>query len=114
MSSISAQKIRKKQTEAVTEEHVYVFCLYISGMTDRSREAIINLKRIGEGYLKGRYQLKVIDLYQQPELAATHQILAAPPLVKSLPLPQRRLIGDLSETKETVRRLGLSTNTVEP
>jgi circadian clock protein KaiB len=109
-----APKTHKKQTKAGTEGQEYVFCLYISGMTARSREAIVNFKKIGESYLNGRYQLEVIDLYQQPELAAKHQILATPTLVKSLPLPPCRFIGTLSETKETVRRLGLSTNSGEP
>ncbi len=91
----------------------YVLHLCISGMTPRSRAALLNLKEICETHLKGRYQLEVIDLYQQPELAAKHQVLATPTLVKTLPPPLRRLIGDLSDTAESLRRLGVSVKTGE-
>jgi circadian clock protein KaiB len=77
-------------------------------MTPRSRDALINLKKICDAYLEGHYQLEVIDLYQQPALAATHQIIATPTLLKSYPPPLRRLIGDLSDTEATIRRLGIA------
>ena len=96
--------------QALTEPdaQLYVLRLCISGMTPRSREAILNLKRICETHLPGQYQLEVIDIYQQPELAAKHQILATPTLVKTLPSPVRRLIGDLSDTNKTLRHLGVA------
>lgn len=95
---------------ALTEPdtQLYVLRLCISGMTPRSREAILNLKYICETHLHGQYQLVVIDIYQQPELAAKHQILATPTLVKTLPSPVRRLIGDLSDTTKTLRHLGVT------
>ncbi|MBX3300604.1 MAG: circadian clock KaiB family protein [Nitrospira sp.] len=93
------------------DAQAYVLRLCISGMTPRSRAALVNLKRICETYLQDRYQLEVIDLYQQPELAAKHQVLATPTLVKTLPPPLRRFLGDLSDTAGTLRRLGVSVTT---
>lgn len=102
------EKVLKK-----SDAQLYVLRLCISGMTPRSRAALVNLKKICETYLKGQYQLEVIDLYQQPELAAKHQVLATPTLLKSVPPPLRRLIGDLSDTAESLRRLGVSIETKE-
>jgi circadian clock protein KaiB len=79
----------------------YVLLLYIAGMTPRSRSSIENIKQICEEHLKGVYTLEVIDIYQQPERAKEAQILAAPTLIKRLPLPLRKLIGDMSN-KERV------------
>jgi circadian clock protein KaiB len=75
----------------------YVLKLYVTGATRRSQRAITNLNSICEEYLQGRYALEVVDIYQSPVLAKEADILAAPTLVKQLPLPVRRLIGDLSE-----------------
>jgi circadian clock protein KaiB len=86
---------------------VYVLRLCISGMSPRSQQALANLKRICEEYLEGQYQLEVIDLYQQPELAARHQIVATPTLLKDFPPPVRRLVGNLSDKAVSVRRLDI-------
>ena len=75
----------------------YVLKLYVTGATRRSQRAITNLNAICEEYLQGRYDLQVLDIYQSPVLAKHADILAAPTLVRQLPLPVRRLIGDLSE-----------------
>lgn len=83
----------------------YVLRLYITGMTPRAREAIKNIKRICEEELKGRYELEIVDVYQQPELAKKEQILAAPTLIRKLPLPLRKLVGDMSDKERVV--LGL-------
>ena len=72
--------------------------LYIAGQTPRSVKAFANLKRICEEHLKGRYRIEVIDLIQNPQLAAGDQILAVPTLVRLLPEPVRKIIGDLSNT----------------
>jgi circadian clock protein KaiB len=85
----------------------YVLRLYVTGMTPRSSEAIHNIKVICEEFLWGRYTLEVIDIYQQPELASPHQIIATPTLVKSHPLPVRRFIGDLSSRDRLLRGLDL-------
>ncbi|MGH7184568.1 MAG: circadian clock KaiB family protein [Nitrospiraceae bacterium] len=90
------------------DAQMYVLRLCISGMTPRSRDALINLRQICDAYLDGHYQLEVIDLYQQPALAAAHQIIATPTLLKSYPPPLRRLIGDLSDTEAAIRRLGIA------
>jgi circadian clock protein KaiB len=80
----------------------YVLRLYITGTTPRSQEAIRNIRRICEEELKGRYDLEVIDVYQQPDLARKEQILAAPTLIRELPLPLRKLVGDMSNTEKVV------------
>ncbi len=87
-------------------EH-YVLRLFISGATLRSTNAIANIKAICESELQGHYELEVIDIYQQPELAKRYQIVAVPTLIKSLPAPLRVLIGDLSEKEKVVVGLNL-------
>ena len=78
----------------------YILRLYITGLTQRSTEAITNVKSLCETYLKGRYELEIIDLYQHPHLARGEHIVAAPTLIKKLPLPLRKLIGDMSDKEK--------------
>ena len=85
----------------------YELRLYVAGMTPRSTRAIANIKEICEEHLKGRYALQVIDLYQQPVLAAEDQIIALPTLIRKLPMPLRRLIGDLSNSERVLIGLDL-------
>jgi circadian clock protein KaiB len=85
----------------------YVLRLYIAGMTPKSVHAISNIKKICEEYLNGRYDLEVIDLYQTPQLAKGEQIIAAPTLIKKLPFPLRRIIGDMSSTERVLVGLDL-------
>ena len=85
----------------------YILHLYVTGVTSRSTRAIMNIKGICDKYLKGRYKLEVIDIYQQPKLAKDEQIVAAPTLIKSFPLPLRRFVGDLSNTERIVTGLDL-------
>jgi circadian clock protein KaiB len=85
----------------------YRLRLYVAGMTPRSARAIANIKEICEVHLKGLYDLQVIDLYQQPMLAEGDQIIAVPTLIKKLPLPLRRLIGDLSDRERVLIGLDL-------
>lgn len=91
------------------EGNTYVLRLYVSGATPRSTEAIAKIKDICEEYLPGHYDLEVIDIYQQPQLAAQEQIVAAPTLVKESPGKIRRMIGNLSNTRLILRRLGVAT-----
>jgi circadian clock protein KaiB len=77
--------------------HRYVLRLYVAGAASRSKEAIANIRAICEQHLPDDYDLQVIDLYQEPVLASEQQVIAAPTLVKELPLPLRRLIGDMSD-----------------
>lgn len=85
----------------------YVLRLYITGMTPNSKRAVENVKNICEEHLKGRYELEIIDIYQQPTLAEGEQIIAAPTLIKQLPHPLRRLIGDMSNTEKVLLGLDL-------
>ena len=85
----------------------YVLRLYVTGMTARSTRAVENVRKICEAHLHGRYDLEVIDIYQQPTLAKGEQIIAAPTLIKKLPLPLRRVIGDLSSTERVLVGLDL-------
>jgi circadian clock protein KaiB len=85
----------------------YVLRLYVTGMSPRSIAAIDNVRRICELHLQGRYELEIIDIYQQPVLAKGEQIIAAPTLLKKLPLPLRRFIGDMSQTDKILLGLDL-------
>ncbi len=85
----------------------YVFKLYVAGSSSRSARAIMNIRQLCEEYLPGRYRLEVIDAYQQPELLKNKQIIAAPTLVRELPLPLRRFIGDLSNKESLIAGLEL-------
>ena len=85
----------------------YVLRLFVSGMTPRSTRAVQNVRAICETHLHGRYDLEVIDIYQQPTLARGEQIIAAPTLVKKSPAPLRYIIGDLSSTERVLRGLDL-------
>ena len=76
-----------------------VLRLYVTGMTPKSTRAITNVQKLCEQYLKGCYELEVVDIYQQPKLAKGEQIIATPTLIKKLPLPLRKLIGDMSDTE---------------
>jgi circadian clock protein KaiB len=89
----------------------YVLRLYVTGATDRSSRAITNIRSFCERYLKGRYDLEVVDIYQQPSLAQTQEIIAAPTLVKSEPLPPKRLVGDFSDRGRLVAGLGVQGKT---
>lgn len=87
----------------------YVLHLYIAGATPKSARAMVNIKKICEEHLKGRYELKVVDLYRQPVLAKGEQIIAAPTLLKKLPLPLRKFIGDMSNTEKILVGLDIKT-----
>ncbi|MGE5428764.1 MAG: circadian clock protein KaiB [Methylococcaceae bacterium] len=96
-----AQKIEQSKSET------YLLRLYVTGSTPQSLRAIENIKKICEQHLKGRYELEVIDLYQKPNLANGEQIIAAPTLIKKLPQPLRRIIGDMSNTERVLVGLDL-------
>ena len=85
----------------------YVLKLYVTGKTPRSTQAVENLRAICDEYLEGRYDLEVIDIYQQPGLLAGEQIIAAPTLLKKSPPPLRRLVGDLSNRHRVLVGLDL-------
>ena len=93
-----------------TKKQTYVLVLYVTGTSPQSICAITNIRKICEKYLQGRYELKVIDIYQQPQLAVGEKIVAVPTLIKKLPLPLRRIIGDMSNTERVLVGLDLRKN----
>lgn len=94
---------------ALSHSVKHVLLLYVTGMTPKSTRAIANVRSICEQYLKGAYELKVIDIYQQPQLAKGEQIIATPTLIKQLPLPLRKIIGDMSDTEKFLIGIDLKT-----
>jgi len=95
------------QTKEDQETQRYVLRLYVTGSTPRSTRAIANLRALCEQHLSGRYDLEVIDIFQQPVLAQGEQIIAAPTLIKELPAPIRKLVGDLSNLDRVLMGLDL-------
>ena len=95
--------------EALTEgqEGTYQLRLYVAGSTPQSQRAIASIKRVCDEHLAGRFDLEVIDIYQQPKLTEGEQIIAAPTLIKKLPLPLRRFVGDLSNLERILVGLDL-------
>jgi circadian clock protein KaiB len=89
------------------EPRKFLLRLYVTGQTPRSIKSIDNLKQFCEKHLHGQYEIEVIDIYQQPSLAAENQIIAAPTLIKRLPLPLRRMVGDLSNQERVLSGLDL-------
>lgn len=88
----------------------YVLRLFITGASPNSIRAVENTKSICEKYLKGRYQLEVIDIHQQPQLAEGEDVIAVPLMIKKAPYPERRMIGDMRDTQRVLKGLGLATN----
>ena len=99
------QKVANTEKESSQEQDISGFWelrLYIAGETANSMRAFANLQRICEEYLKGKYKIEIIDLLKTPKLAAGDQILAVPTLVRKLPEPLRKIIGDLSNTERVL------------
>ncbi|NTV62098.1 MAG: circadian clock protein KaiB [Oscillochloris sp.] len=100
-------KPTRSPSRATEEADTWTLRLYVAGQTPRSITAFINLKNICEEHLAGRYQIEVIDLLENPQLARGDQILAIPTLVRKLPAPVRKIIGDLSNTERVLIGLDL-------
>lgn len=90
------------------EDQRFTFRLFIAGAKPQSSRAVSNLKRICEQYLTGRYQIEVIDIYQDPARAALDNVLAVPTLIKEAPGAKQKLIGDLSDERQFLRSFGIS------
>lgn len=86
----------------------YHLRLFVTGTTPNSIRAITNLKKICESFLKDNYELEIIDVFQQPIDAQNEQVVAVPLLIKKLPLPERRMVGDMSNKEKVLKGLGLS------
>ena len=106
--SARAKRVLEKSLASRRKEK-YVLRLYVAGASERSRQAILRVRRLCETELKGACQLEVIDIYQQPILAREGQIVATPTLVKELPLPVSRFIGNLTNTVRLFVALELAT-----
>jgi circadian clock protein KaiB len=101
------EEFERALTEAAEGREHYVLRLYVTGSTARSSKAIQNIRALCEEHLQGRYELEVIDIYQQPVLARGEQIIAAPTLIKKLPAPLRKVVGDLSDSERVLMGLDL-------
>lgn len=97
---------------APAEPERYHFQLYITGTSPRSVEAVANIRALCEEYLAGRYELEVIDMYQQPDRATMGQIIASPTLVKRLPTPLMRMVGNLANRDQLLVKLNLAAHGV--
>ena len=101
------KRIKNKPSDETPETEKYILRLFVTGILPNSSRAIANSKEICEKYLKGRYELEIIDIYQQPDLALAEDIIAVPVLIKKIPLPEQRVIGDLSDTEKVLKGLNL-------
>lgn len=99
-SKTVAQKFEKTEDK-------YALQLFVTGATPNSSRAIANIKTICDQYLNGNYKLEIIDVYKDKEIAAKNQIVALPMLIKRFPLPERKLIGDMSRTEKVLEALGI-------
>ncbi len=106
-AAIDDVEIFQKLLQTASAIQHYQLRLYITGSTARSAQAIANVRALCEEFLSGRYDLEVIDIYQQPGEAVKEQIIAAPTLVKELPVPPKRLIGNLSDRDKVIVELDL-------
>lgn len=101
-------KITVKAEPVEAEVKKYVLKLFVTGISPNSARAVVNINSICEKYLKDRCDLEIIDIYQQPDLALTENIIAVPILIKKFPLPEERVIGDLSDTKRVLNGLHIA------
>jgi circadian clock protein KaiB len=101
---------RFEKALAESKNAKYVLRLYIAGLTPKSTQALEKIRAVCEKNLKGRYSLEVIDIYQQPDLAREDQIIATPTLIKTLPPPLQRMIGEMTNTESL---LGLDVKPVD-
>ena len=92
----------------LVNDEPYLLKLFVTGASPNSIRAISNIKNICESKLEGRYELEIIDVYQQPLMAESEQIIALPLLIKKMPLPERRFIGDLSDTEKVLKGLDIT------
>lgn len=100
-------KEENQSTSSKGNKFEYVLRLFITGATPNSIRAVNNIKSICEEYLKGRYSLEIIDVYQQGKIAEQEQLIALPLLIRKEPLPEKRMIGDLSNTEKVLKGLGI-------
>ena len=100
--------MRKDRTASLITQDKLVLQLYVSGMSVKSMEAIENIKRLCDEFLKDAFELEIIDIYKNPEAASEQHIVFSPSLIKKLPLPKKVLIGTLSDSEKVIKALGIS------
>jgi len=100
------EKIKSPDKEK-EQGFAFIFRLYVTGASPNSSRAITNIKDLFETHLKDQYELNIIDVYQQPQVAKTVDIIALPLLIRKMPLPERRLIGDMSDREKLIKSLGI-------
>ena len=108
--TVSKQTNIREATKDKLEKDKWILRLYVAGQTPKSIAAFNNLKKICEEQLKGKYTIEVIDLLENPQLSRDDQILAVPTLVRKLPVPVRKIIGDLSNTEKVLIGLNIKLN----
>jgi circadian clock protein KaiB len=107
----SYSSMKEKVTGKEIIEGMFVLKLYVSGMSRKSMEAIENLKLLCDQHLKDSFELEIIDIYKNPKLASEQHIVFSPSLLKKLPLPQKTLVGTLSDTQKVLKALGITFET---
>ncbi|MDP1746728.1 MAG: circadian clock KaiB family protein [Bacteroidota bacterium] len=107
MSKKVPQKTKVKVEAKEAGREKYILRLFVTGILPNSARAIVNIRAICDKYLTGRYELEIIDIYQQPSLAISEEIVAIPLLIKKSPLPEVRMIGDLSNLENVLKGLDL-------
>ena len=100
--------MKNKSTQKFFVQDKLVLQLYVSGMSPKSMEAIENIKRLCNEYLKDAFELEIIDIYKNPKIAMEQQIIFSPSLIKRLPLPAKTLVGNFSDSKKVIKGLGIS------
>ncbi len=106
-AAIKSAPRKRRNPPHKTKPETYMLRLYVAGQTPRCVTAFANLKKLCDEHLAGKYQIEVVDLLENPQLAAGDQILAIPTLVRKLPEPVRKIIGDLSNTERVLVGLNL-------
>ena len=107
MQKKSLKNIKVPAATKVAGKEKYILKLFVTGNLPNSSRAIININAICKQHLKGRHQLEIIDIYQQPAMALKEDIIAVPVLIKKFPFPEERIIGDLSDTEKVLQALQL-------
>jgi len=99
--------MKNKKPKLIVKDKL-ILQLYVSGMSQRSMEAIKNIKHLCDEHLKDAFELEIIDIYKHPEVAEEQQIIFSPSLIKRLPPPKKTLVGNLSDTEKVIRGLGIT------
>jgi len=100
--------MKNKSNPKLIVEDKLLLQLYVSGMSLKSMEAIENIKRLCDEHLKDAFEMEIIDIYKNPEVATQEQIVFSPSLIKKLPLPKKMLVGNFSDTEKVVKALGIT------